>query len=503
MTDKSTPAVAEESGGGLARKAAAGALWSVAQNLVTRVTAFVTVLILARLLSPADFGVVAIAATLIPILQVIADLGITMYVLQHPAPTKLIYDTYFWISSSIALIGGGILFFGAPLIAQLYGEPSVGPVMQGLAPTALLVTLGAVPQTMLRRELRFQAIAVQGTIAAVVSQAVAVVAAFLGLGVWALVLQNLTLQFISTLLAWVVARYRPSFQFSRRELVLMVRFGGNYVLSTGLQTAAQLLINFIITSTLGVTALGYLNIVQRLVNVVTGVVLSAVLQVSTVAFAMIRDSIERLRSGYLRSFSTMYTLLIPIIVFIAASSPHLVPFMYGDQWGPSIIPGEILAFAALFLVDSLDHALYAGVGRPVLWTLYTLYSSVLLVAAAWVGSQWGLIGVVVAELAANVVVTLIRWFVTSRQLGSSWWVVIGEFARVGVPGAVAGAVGYLVAWLTSGLPDLAGIILVGIAVLIVYVPIFRFTARATWFELEALARHGIGRLLRRTAPVPS
>lgn len=505
MTDEPMPAAgaSEGGGGGLARTAAAGAVWSIAQNLLTRVTAFVTVLILARLLSPSDFGVVTIAATLIPILQVLADLGITMYVLQHPSPTKLIYHTYFWVSSSIALLGGCALFFAAPFIAQVFGEPTAGPVMQGLAPTALLVTLGAVPQTMLRRGLRFQAIAVQGAIAALISQAVAVTAAFTGLGVWSLVLQTLTLQFIATLLAWIATRYHPSFQFSRSELTKMVRFGGHYVVSTGIQTAAQLLINFIITATLGVIALGYLNIVQRLVRVVTDVVLSVILQVSTVAFAMIRESVERLRSGYLRSFSTMYTLLVPLMVFIAASAPHLVPFMYGNQWHASIAPGEILAFTAVFLVDSLDHALYAGIGRPRLWTTYALYSSVMLVAATWIGSSGGLQGVVVAGLVANIAVTLIRWFVTARQLQTNGWALIRRFVQVGIAGAAAGGVGYLVARLASGFPDLFGVILVGTTVLVVYVPVFRFTAPATWIELEGLVRHGARRFLRRGAATSS
>jgi O-antigen/teichoic acid export membrane protein len=499
MTDESppSPGAVEDASGGLAHKAAAGAVWSVAQNLVTRVTAFVTVLILARLLSPTDFGVVTIAATLIPILQVLADLGITMYVIQHPAPSKLIYDTYFWITSSIALVGAVALVLLAPLIAQLFGEPTAGPVMQALAPTALLVSLGAVPQTILRRGLRFRAIAVQSTIAAIVSQVVAIAAAVVGLGVWALVLQNLTQQFLATLLAWGATRFRPSFEFSRSELRLMVRFGGNYVVSTGIQTAAQLLINFIITSVLGVTALGYLNIVQRLIRVVTDVVLSAVLQVSTVAFAMIRGSAERLRSGYLRSFSTMYAVLVLVMVFIAASAEHLVPFMYGNQWQASIGPGQVLALTAVFVVDALDHALYAGIGRPVLWTLYTLYSSVLLVAATWIGSGWGLLAVVWAGLAANLVVTVIRWFVAARQLRTSGWTLVGAFVRVAAPGVLAAGAGYLVTWLTSGLPPLVGVVLVGLAVLAVFLPVFRLTARDTWDELEGIARRGLRRIVRR------
>jgi O-antigen/teichoic acid export membrane protein len=498
-----SPGAAPETGGGLARTAAAGAVWSITQTFLTKITAFVTVLILARLLSPTDFGIVTIASTAIPVTQVLADLGITIYILQHPAPTKLIYDTYFWTTSSIAVVTGAILVVTAPFLAQVFGEPSAGPVIQGLAPTALLISLGAVPQTMLRRQFQYKAIAVQGAIAAVVSQAVALAAAFLGAGVWALVLQAITAQLIATVLAWITARYRPSFRFSWSELVVMVRFGGHYVVSTGIQTAAQLLVNFIVTATLGVAALGYLNIVQRLTRVVTDVVLAAVLQVSTVAFAMIRESIERLRSGYLRSFSTMYALLVPLMVLIAASATHLVPFMYGDQWQASIAPGVVLALTAIFLVDGLDHALYAGIGRPSLWTFYTIYSSVLVVAATWAGSFGGLQALVWASLGANVVVTVGRWFVAARQLETGGWVLIRRFLQVGIPAAVAGGAGYLVALLCAELPHLPALILVGLVVLAVYVPLLRLMARSTWDELAGLARHAGRRVLRRDSPAAS
>jgi O-antigen/teichoic acid export membrane protein len=185
------------------------------------------------------------------------------------------------------------------------------------------------------------------------------------------------------------------------------------------------------------------------------------------------------------------------MVFLAASAEHRVPFRYGNQWQASIGPGQVLALTAVFVVDALDHALYAGIGRPVLWTLYTLYSSVLLVAATWIGSGWGLLAVVWAGLAANLVVTVIRWFVAARQLRTSGWTLVGAFVRVAAPGVLAAGAGYLVTWLTSGLPPLVGVVLVGLAVLAVFLPVFRLTARDTWDELEGIARRGLRRIVRR------
>jgi len=154
-------------------------------------------------------------------------------------------------------------------------------------------------------------------------------------------------------------------------------------------------------------------------------------------------------------------------------------------------------------VDSLDHALYAGLGRPKMWTLYTLYSALLLVAAAWIGSAGGLIGVAVAELIVNIVVTLIRWFLTARMLGTGWWTISRLFGRVGIAGTAAAIAGYLVAWASSGLPDLVSVILVGLSVVVVYLPLLRITSPTTWSEIETLIRHAAGRFLRRgTRPSP-
>lgn len=485
---------------GLSGRIAAGAFWSVAQKLATRITGFVTLLILARLLSPADFGVVTVASTLIPFLQLLADIGITVYMLQHANPTKLLYDTYFWASSTIAAVGCVALVLAAPLIVQAFGEPEAAPVLQGLAPMALFVTLGAVPQTMLRREMRYRAIAVQAAIAGLASQAVAIAAAFAGWGAWALVLQNDVVNLIATILAWVAAGYRPSFEFSWSELRLMVRFGSNLVASGLISTAAQWLVNLIIVSTLGVTALGYLNIMQRLLSVILDVTLSAVIQVSTVAFAMIRDSIERLRAGYLRSLSMMYALFIPAMVFVAASAGQLVPLMYGDQWTAAIIPGAILAAAKIFGEDVLDNTLYMGIGRPSLWLVYTIVSNALIAAVTWLAAPLGLDWMVVlSALATGVVLTFARWVVSARQIEARWWQLGLRLVRVGVPALIAGAAGYGVSLLIASLPPIVGVICVGLAIVVVYLPLLRFMERPTWDEVVRLATPFIRRFTRRSA----
>lgn len=277
----------------------------------------------------------------------------------------------------------------------------------------------------------------------------------------------------------------------------MVRFGWHYVVGTGAQAAALWLINIVIAQTLGLTALGYLNIVQRLTSTASDFAVSAVLQVTTVAFARIRDDAARLCGGFTRAFGVLYALLIPIMVMLATASSALVPLLYGSKWEASIVPGAILSIATVFAVDGVDHALWAGIGRPSLWSRYVLVTSVVAIGATWVGAQFSLEWVLWATLAADVLFAGGRWMVTGRQLGVPWWRLAARFGSVAAPGVIAACAGFAVAWLTGGLLDIVRVALIVLTVAVFYVPFLRIFARPTWDEYAALLKSILARFARR------
>ncbi|WP_344751225.1 lipopolysaccharide biosynthesis protein [Gryllotalpicola koreensis] len=473
-------------------------VWTVAQKWVLRITGFVTIAILARLLSPADFGVVALASSLLPLLQLLADLGFSTYLLQVPEATTRRLSTFFWYSmaSGVVLAGGLVLI--APLLGMLFATPAVTPVIQGLAPVALLITLGAVPTTLLRRNLRFRSLAVQATIAGAAGQAVAVVLALLGFGVWALVWQTLIVQIVSTALAWIASRWLPSFEFSRQEFGTMVRFGAKVIGIELVALARSWAENAIVVSALGVSGLGYLNIAQRLIQIAQDLTSAALVPVSLVVFAQIRSASDRLRAGYLRAQSVSYVVVGAIMLCLAVGSPVLIPMLFGSQWHESVAPAQLLAVAGILTIGaSLDQGLFYGVGRPGTWFVYAIAVEILTVAVTAAVVHWGLGAMALGFVFVAAAATVARWPLVARELDARWWTVSMPIVKTSIPIAVAAVVGFAAVAITRPLPGPVSLLLAGLAMAAFYLPLLRLTARDTSAELIGLGQRALRRILPR------
>jgi O-antigen/teichoic acid export membrane protein len=485
---------------GLGDRAAVSVLWSVAQKWAVRLGGLVTVAILARHLAPEDFGVVAVAMAVIPIIYLLSDLGFSTYVVQSEDASPRVLSTAFWYSSGAGMLLAGGLVLTAPLIGAMLHLPEVVPVLYGLAPAVVFVALASVPTAVLRRRMAFRALAIQAFVAGGAGQIVAVVLAIVGAGVWALVIQLVVNQLFSFVLAWISSRWLPTIQFSPRHFVEMARFGikvvGVDLIALG-RTWAE---TAIIASTLGIAALGMLNIAQRLIQATQDLSAAAVVPVSTVVFAQIRSSRERLRVGYLRALEISYAVVMPIMVLVAVGAPALIPLLFGDQWGGSIVPAQALAVAGILTMGAmLDHGLFYGVGKPGRWFVYALAIETLTVITTALTTRWGLVGVAVGFVAVAMVATVVRWLLVSRVIESRPSTVALPFARVSVAAVGSAIAGTLVAVVSRDLPNLAALLLIGLTVVVIHGGIVRLISPAVFLETAGIVRRRIG---RRPHPSP-
>jgi O-antigen/teichoic acid export membrane protein len=483
---------------GLARIAAGGIAWTTAQTWLVRLTGFVTVVILARLLSPEDFGVVAIAMALPPLLQLIADMGLSTYILQAANPTARTYSTFFWYSAGMGVVLSVVLLVTAPAIGALLATPEVVPISAALAPLAMFVILSAVPVTMLRRQMRFRVIAVQGVIAGIISQIVAVALALSGAGAWALIWQALTFQFIVLVLAWVTSRFTPRFTFSRSEFVGMTRFGVKVVSTQIVEAATIWVINAIIVGVLGTAALGYLNIAQRLILLAQELTTNALAGIFTVLFARIQEDLERLRAAFLRALSLTYAAVMLPLVFLIVGASHIIPFVFGDQWAPSIVPAQFLAAACVFAcLAGVDYSLFIARGKPGRWFFYAVTVDLVVIGVTLIVAAHGLVVFAIGYAGVAVLATIVRWIMLGAELRTPWWRIAEPLGRTLLPSVGAAAVGvavgvFVAAW--SALPALA---LIGVAMTAVYLPLLRWQSRAAWVELTGMLGSGLRRIRRR------
>ncbi|WP_404435870.1 lipopolysaccharide biosynthesis protein [Microbacterium aerolatum] len=475
-------------------RAASGVLWLTAQKWATRLLGFVTIALLTRMLSPEDFGTVAAASTVLPFFFLLADLGFAAYIVQVDKSDRRMLSTAFWFSLLAGVVLCAALFALAPLLGVAFRDDGVVPVLQALSLWVLLTAAGSVPMALLRRDMRFAVLAGQGAAAAAVAQIVAIVMAVSGMGVWALVGQSLVAPAITTVLAWFTATWRPAFAFSRSEFRTMATFGGQVL---GVEFVAMLRAwgeAAVISAMLGIGALGYMNIAQRLVQVVQDLTGSAIVPVTQVAFAKIRDDPARLLGAYLRALRLTYFALSLPLTLLAVTAPLLVPMAFGSGWAPSQHVAQVLALAGVLSVGAwLDHGLFYGLGRPGTWFVYALIIDGLTLGTTFALAGFGLVAIAWGFLVVCVVATVTRWFLTSRLLQARPGEVARPFGFLVVAVLASGATGWGVARLTTDWPVWGSLILIGLAVLTVHLLTTRLLAPRVLPEaLAMLARSKVG-----------
>ncbi|WP_328698644.1 oligosaccharide flippase family protein [Cellulomonas citrea] len=456
--------------GGLGGAATRGVLWMTVQKWITRLGGLATVALLTRVLDPADFGTVSAAMSVLPMVYLLSDVGLSTYVVQVDAPSERALRTAFWFSLGMGVILFAALYLCAPLFAAAFGIPGVTTALRWMAPAILMVSLSSVSIALLRRRLMFRELAQQTAVASLAAQVVAVVLALNGAGVGALVGQLLVSMGVGSVLAIVRARWWPRWGFSLIDLRVMAGFGSQVVVVELVAVARAWGETAIIASVLGATGLGYLSIAKKLIETVQDLSASAIFPVATVVFAKTREDVEHLRSAYHRALSACYTTVSLPLGLVVAAGPLIVPVLFGGGWGTSAGVAQVLALAAVFTMGAtLDHGLFYGVGKPGNWLWYSVVIDGLTLAVTALTVRWGLLGVACGFALVAFGATVLRWFLVARLLETRATNIATPLVRAAPIMIGSTAVGLLVVVLTSGFDDLLRLVLVGVAMSLVQV----------------------------------
>ncbi|WP_270886151.1 lipopolysaccharide biosynthesis protein [Pedococcus sp. 5OH_020] len=462
----------------LGREAASGVLWLAAQKWAVRVSGFATLIVLTRHVSPREFGVVAAAMTVIPMVYLLSDLGFSTYLLQATELDRRNLSTAFWTSVAAGAVLSSGLWVLAPLLSDAFRSPDLVPVLRALVLAIVPTVLAGVPLALLRRAMAFRAVALQSLVAALLAQGVAVVVALQGGGVWALVSQLVVSQWVIALLAWRSARWVPGLSLSLRLFRTMAVFGVRVSSVDLVATTRNWGESWIITVVLGPTGLGLFNIGQRLVLVAQELTAASLVPVSTVVFAKVRESDDRLRSTYLKALGVAYAVVSPLMILIIVTAPVLMPILFGEQWRGSATPAQALAFAGIITLGAmLDHGLFYGMGRPGAWLRYSVVVDAATVATTGVSVRWGLRGVAVGFVAVAVLATVARWLLVGRLLGLPTRAVAKPFVSILTPTVLTIVAGTVALDAASGVGStLTRLLVAGATTLLVNVLLLRLMA---------------------------
>ncbi len=341
------------------KQAAWAAVWAMIARGANQVTGLVVFVLLARLLEPEAFGLIALAALTVAFLNVFVEAGLGPALVQKKELTRSFVSTAWWMSVGLGLGLMVLMLVAAPWVSAFFEEPRLTPILRVCALSLVLSSLVAQQRSLLMRELMHKRLGFIETSTALVSGTVAVIAALAGAGVWALVTRFVLQQALSlTLLLWFTP-HRPSLLFSKEAVGQLVRFSsgvmGSQLMFFVTQKADDLIIGRFFTA----GDLGFYGVARRMLVIVRTLLIVPVRSVGLPVLSKMQDQTQRLQQAVLQISDLLLLIGSGAFLLLSAVSWDLVPVVFGEKW---------LASAPLMAVLSLRgmNASWASMRGPVL-----------------------------------------------------------------------------------------------------------------------------------------
>lgn len=367
--------------------------------LATSILQIGQLLILGRVLGPAVFGLIAMVQIVIQFSQLFLEMGITDAIIQKEKISKLELSSLYWFSIFVGLVLFLVLLIAAPVIALLFDEPSLTPMIQVVGISFLILPFGLQFQTLATKKLEFTQITKNEILATAIGVLLTIyLAAFTTLGAWSLVYGHIAMSLVRSV-PWVVGGYRnpetrPQFVFSWNAIKGFVSFGMYRLGSTSINYFTTKIDQVIIGITLGSVALGYYSMAMNLIMQPVQKLNSMINRVAFPVFSKIQLDSAKLRRAYLLITNMLTTFNAPLLAGVIVLAPYAVPLLLGEDWQQSILIIQILCLYALFkALGNPSGSLFIAVGK-VRWSFY------------WQLAQLGIIPAVVflSSLSGNIFV---------------------------------------------------------------------------------------------------
>lgn len=392
----------------LRTSAATGIRYQVVLKISTVLLNQVATIVLARLLLPEDFGIVGIAAIIVGFLAGIADFGLSAALVQggwEAAPDYQTGATLRFILGLIATVG---VLGVAPLLALLYSQPVLFWITWALSPLILLNFLGFVSRVSLTRELRFKQAVTPDIIGRLTSSAVAIMAAFIGLSYWSLVIAPVVGAVVGAIGLYVVRPWNLTLVFDRVVARKLLRFGGA-VLASNLLLFVYTNIGVLALATVGLAEVGYFAMAYSWAVAIPLSIHSTLDNAMFPVYATIGQDRERLQRAYLKTLRYLLWFLMPVSILLSAISFQFVSVLLGAAWLPAVAELQLLALAGSLLVFAFSYQSVAVAGGNVRDNLsISATAGLLMVLLGPIAAvTWGGLGLSWAFLAIGVIVTLL------------------------------------------------------------------------------------------------
>ena len=398
----------------LKQKAVTATLWSGIDIFIRQGFQFGISIVLARLLSPEEFGTIGLLYLFTGIASTFVDGGFSNALIQKQLITRIDESTVFWLNLTLGIVFMFGLWFSAPWIAEFYHLPILIPLTQLLAINIPLSALGAVPATLLTKKLDFKSQMKIGVVSSIASGIIAIYMANQDYGVYALAAQALTSAALSTILLWIACRWYPLLSFSVSSARSLFRFGG-YLLASGLlDTLFGRIYTLLIGKLYGASDLGFYTRADSTTGQLSGLIATLLSRVAYPVFSAANQDKDFLRRGLARSIQVVMFFNIPLMLGVIGVAENAVTVVYGEKWLPCVTLLQILAAAGLLgPLHLLNLKALLSMGHSGVFFRLEIIKKIIGIALLVAGTMNGLLGLAWSQ----VVFSIIAFFINAYYSG--------------------------------------------------------------------------------------
>ena len=433
----------------LKQKAASGMVWTALQRYSKMFIQFLSGIILARLLTPYDYGCIGMLSIFMVLAEAFIDGGFGSALIQKKNPTQVDYSTIFYWNIGMAFVMYAILYFSAPAIARFYDIPVLCSVLRVQGVVLFIYALNIIQRNQLRKKLNFKVLSIVAITTSLIALFVTVLLAYKGFGVWALVVQNIIGAAIPALVFWFYIKWRPAWAFSWKSFKELFGFGFYMFLTHLINSFSSKVQGLLIGKVYNPSTMGYYSKAEGTEKLASSSVSGIMTQVTYPLYAEVQDNKEKMGNMIKRLTMTLAYATFPLMFILLLCAKPIFILLYSDRWINSIPYFQVLCFAGLAgCLQAVNLQAISAIGKSKTMFIWTVIKrcfgiSFIVLGLLFFGMKGLLVGVVMNYWFSY----FVNISLVSKHIGYHWLQQIKDLMPVGVASlliaAIAFGIGYV------------------------------------------------------------
>lgn len=403
----------------LKQKTFRGVIWSAVERFSTQGVQFLFGILLARLLTPNDYGMIAMLTIFMAVSQTFIDSGFGNALIRKPDRNENDKATVFFFNIFMAAACYGVIFLAAPFIAKFYNMPQLAVILRVLAINLIIQAFGSIQRLNLTIDLNFKALAKVSFSGAIVGGTAGLICAYNGFGVWSLVVQQMTTMITRVSLFWILVHWRPKCFFNKTSFKNMFGFGSKLLASGLLNTLYDNVYDLIIGKVFAAATLGNYTRASHFANFPSSNVTGIFQRVTYPVLSKIQDDHEKLRKGYLKFLNIATLVIFPLMIGLAALAKPFILFVLTDKWIEVILILQIICFAQMWYpVHAINLNILQVMGRSDLFLKLEIIKKIVGITILCITLPHGIIAMCYGQWVSAAISLVINTYYSGKLLNA-------------------------------------------------------------------------------------